>query len=84
MINSRLPRFPAFVSKGIIDISMAYMKRNETWSPGEETQPAEQKEIIKPRKCCGGFKMLHAIQPKIPGINHERDCYINGHKAPTE
>lgn len=45
-----------------------------------ETEPAEQKAMIKPRKCCGGFKILHAIQPRmlpaknviaiLTGINH--------------
>lgn len=42
--------------------------------------PAEQKAMIIPLKCCGGFKILHAIQPRVPpamnvipmliGINH--------------
>jgi hypothetical protein len=46
----------------------------------ESTEPAEQKAMIRPLKCCGGFKMLHAIQPRMPpimnviailtGINH--------------
>jgi hypothetical protein len=55
--------------------------KHAVWG-GEEAEPDEQKEIIKPLKCCGGFKMLHAIQPKMPpatnviailtGINHLR------------
>jgi hypothetical protein len=29
---------------------------------------AEQKAMIKPLKCCGGFNMLQAIQPRVPPI----------------
>ena len=46
----------------------------------DSTEPAEQKAMIRPLKCCGGFRMLHAIQPRTPptmnviailtGINH--------------
>ena len=46
----------------------------------EPIVPDEQKAMIRPRKCCGGFRILHAIQPRmlptrnvipmLTGMNH--------------
>jgi hypothetical protein len=35
--------------------------------------------MIKPLKCCSGFKMLQAIQPRVPPIMNVIAIFVGDH-----